>query len=232
MVFLSQLRSGQKCFPRFLIADGTVHRVGRACRQQVVPSMNKRTFLELLAAFLICPVPGRAQRKVSTSKLAPPAGLEGRLKQLFADKHQQAAALAKQLNEPMATEIREFFEAGEKGDWKRVAENYWDSSVVGQTVRECYGAYEEFVQGEEQYVTLFGREILDSMPRGSIYFGGTDPGRWLPTAFCKSHAGADPVFVLTQSGLVDPVYLKYLVAMYGDRIATPTAENLEKASQD
>jgi hypothetical protein len=194
--------------------------------------INKRTFLEVLATILICPVPGRAQANASTSKLAPAAGLEGRLKQFFADKHQQAVALAKQINEPIALEILDFFEAGEKGDWKRVAENYWDSSVVGQTVRECAGAYQEFVQGEAEYVTLFGREILNSMPRGSIYLGGTEPGRWLPTAFCKSHAGADPVFVLSQNGLVDAVYLKYLRAMYRDQIATPTAENLEKASQD
>src|SRR5437764_4109431 len=170
--------------------------------------MNKRTFLKLLGTILLCEVPSRAQRKVSPEKLAPPAGLEGRLKKFFADKREHAAALAKKQNEPMASGMRSFLEAGESGDWKTVAENYWDSSVVGQTVRECYGAYEQFVQGEEKYVTFFGREILDSMPRGSIYLGGTDPGRWLPMAFCKSHAGADPVFVLTQSGLVDPVYLK------------------------
>jgi len=194
--------------------------------------MKKRTFLQILATLIVGPVPVRAQGKASPEKLAPPAGLEPRLKRFFADKHEQAAALARKINEPLAPEIQDFLQAGTKGDWKTVAQNYWDSSVVGQTVRECYGAYDQFVNGEEKYVTIFAREILDSMPRGSIYFGGTDAGRCLPTAFCKSHAKADPVFVLTQSELVNSVYLKYLRASYGDRIATPTEEDSKKAFKD
>src|SRR5881296_3359252 len=183
--------------------------------------MNNRTFLQLLAAvFCLCPTSG-APQKAPPEKLTPPAGLEPRLKRFFADKHQQAAALAEQANEPMAPEISDFLEAGENGDWKKVAENYWDSTVVGQTVKECYGAYDQFVHGEEKYVTMFAREILDSMPPGSIYFGGTDAGRSLPTAFCASHAKGDPVFVLTQNALLDSVYLKYLRGMYGGRISTP-----------
>src|SRR5437899_3178523 len=161
--------------------------------------MNKRTFLRVLAGVLVCPLPGRAQGKASPEKLAPPGALEARLKRFFADKLEHAAALAKQLNEPMTPEIREFLEAGQKGDWKTVSRNYWDSTIVGQTVKECYGAYDHCAHGEEKYVTLFAQEILNSMPRGSVYFGGTEAGRCLPTAFCKSHAKADPVFVLTQS---------------------------------
>jgi len=193
--------------------------------------MNKRSFLWILAAVFVCPV-SPAQPKASSEKLAPPPGLEDRLKRFFAEMRGQAAALAKQINEPIAPEIQDFLEAGEKGDWKTVAANYWDSTVVGQTVRECYGAYEQFVQGEEKYVTLFAQEILDSMPRGSIYFGGTDAGRCLPAAFSKSHTKADPVFVLTQSTMVDSVCLKYLRAIYGDSIAMPTEEDSKKAMQD
>ena len=192
--------------------------------------MTKRTFLQLLVTIFLCSA-ARAQQKASPEKLAPPGELEARLKRFFADKRQLAAALVKQTNEPMAPEIQDFLDAGVNGDWKTVAQNYWDSSVVGQTVRECYGAYEQFIQGEEKYVTLFAREILDSMPRGSIYFGGTEEGRCLPAAFCKSHSKGDPVFVITQSVLVDNVYLKYLRAMYGDRITTPTEEDSKKALQ-
>src|SRR5437667_7327752 len=107
--------------------------------------MNKRTFLQLLVTVVLYPFPGHAQRKASAEKLAPPTGLEGPLRKFFADKHKQAEALAKQAKEPIVPEIRDFLEAGENGDWKTVAQNYWDSSLVGQTVRECYGAYDQFV---------------------------------------------------------------------------------------
>src|SRR5262249_43594007 len=158
--------------------------------------------------------------------------LEPQLRRFFADKREQAAALTKQLNEPMVAEIQDFLDAGEKGDWNMVAQNYVDSTVVGQTVRECYGAYDLFVHGEEKYVTMLGREILDSMPRGSIYFGGTDAGRLLPTAFCKSHARGDPVFVLTQSELSNPVYLKYVRATFGARASIPTEQESKKTRDD
>ena len=187
--------------------------------------MNKRTFLRILAAVFVCPV-GPAQPKDSSGKLAPPAGLEERLKRFFAEMRRQAVALAKQTNEPIAREIQAFLEAGEKGDWKTVAANYWDSTVVGQTVRECYGAYEQFVQGEEKYVTLFAQEILDSMPRGSIYFGGNASALDLPTAFSQSHVKADPCFILSQNALADNLYLQYLQVMYGDRLKLPSTKDL------
>jgi hypothetical protein len=95
-------------------------------------------------------------------------------------------------------------------------------------VNECYGAYEQCANGAEKYVTKFAREILDSMPPGSIYFGGNDAGRWLPTAFSKSHPKGDPCFVLTQNALADGLYLKYVRTMYGDRIVAAT----DKDSQD
>src|SRR5882724_7228178 len=121
-------------------------RVWTSARRTIGYIMNKRTFLRILAAVFVCPVcPG--QPKDSSEKIAPPVGLENRLKRFFAEMRGEAAALAKQTNEPIAPEIQDFLEAGEKGDWKTVAANYWDSTVVGQTVRECYGAYDQFVQG-------------------------------------------------------------------------------------
>jgi hypothetical protein len=99
-------------------------------------------------------------------------------------------------------------------------------------VNEAFGAYEGFKDGPEDYVRMFAREILDSMPAGSIYFGGTDPGRWLVTAFCKSHAKGDPCFVITQNALADGLYLKYLRAMYGAPLRMPTDQDSQKAFHD
>jgi hypothetical protein len=178
-----------------------------------------------------------------------PAGLETRVKQFFAQKKEQARALAKAEDRQQVPEIREFFTAGETGDWQTVARLYRElrrgayqyegtrkdarlETMAWQPINECYGAYSQCANMSEKYVVKFARESLDAMPRGSIYFGGTDPGRWLPTAFSTSHAKGDPCFVLTQNALADGLYLKYIRTMYGDRIAMPSEEDSKKAFQD
>jgi hypothetical protein len=73
---------------------------------------------------------------------------------------------------------------------------------------------------------------MDSIPTGSIYFGGTDPGRGLVTAFVKSLPGADPFFVLSQNPLGDRTYLEYVRAMYGRRLYVPSDDDWKKAFDD
>ncbi len=171
------------------------------------------------------------------------------MKKFFADKEEQGRALAGLEGKEQAPEVWEFLEAGQNGDWQAVADLYRQlrrgayqfdggpkdsrlETMVWQPVNEAYGAYDQCANMAEEYATMFGRDILTSMPRGSIYFGGTDPGRWLPTAFCQSHANADPVFVLTQNALADGLYLKYLREMYGQRIATPSNDDSKDAFED
>jgi len=62
---------------------------------------------------------------------------------------------------------------------------------------------------------LFGYEILKDMPPGSILFGGTDPGRFVPTYFinCPSVDGKrfkPDVFLITQNALADSTYMQVL----------------------
>jgi len=209
--------------------------------------MNRSALLLIvLTSMALCAGESRTQK--AAAKSVPPE-LEERLKRFFAQKEAQAQALAEVENQEQAPDVWKFFTAGKEGDWNTVAGVYralasgayqYDGSkkdkrletMAWQPVNEAFGAYDAFVHCEEDYVRIFGREILDSMPRGSIYFGGTDPGRWLPTAFCKSHPKADPCFVLTQNALADGLYLKYLRTMYGDRIVMPTDEDSKKAFAD
>ena len=99
---------------------------------------------------------------------------------------------------------------------------YW------RPVLELCLAYDHVVNCEPKYTAILADGIINSIPAGSIYFGGTDPGRGVPTAFCKSHADADPFFTLTQNALADGTYLDYLRAMYGGKIYTPTEEDSQQ----
>ncbi len=103
---------------------------------------------------------------------------------------------------------------------------YW------QPVLELDLAYDHVVNCEPKYTAILADGIIDSIPAGSIYFGGTDPGRGVPTAFCRSHVDGDPFFALTQNALADGTYLNYLRAMYGDKIHTPTAEDSQNCFQE
>src|SRR5206468_8634844 len=78
----------------------------------------------------------------------------------------------------------------------------------------------------------FGRDIIKSIPPGSIYFGESDWGRFVVTALCKSQIDGDPFFTLTQPGLLDGTYLNYLREMYSSHIYTPSQEDAANAFRD
>ncbi|HXA45142.1 MAG TPA: hypothetical protein VNZ25_06525 [Candidatus Angelobacter sp.] len=168
------------------------------------------------------------------------------LKSFVAEKEAQAYAVTN----PIPAEFKSFFHAAEKGDWLAVSNDFaefrqhagqYDHSdkidprlrgTAWQAVMETWGALAAFGEGEAQYSAEFGTNIVASIPPGSIYFGGTDPGRFLVTAFCKSQVNGDPFFVLTQNALADVTYLQYLQGMYGRKIYTPTIEDSQKCFQD
>jgi len=91
-----------------------------------------------------------------------------------------------------------------------------------EAATEVWGAFNSFVAGDEKYSTMFGREIMEAIPAGSIYFGGTDAGRFIVTAMSKSQLDGDPFFTMGQRVLQDGSYRDYISRMYGGRIFVPT----------
>src|SRR5262249_54917898 len=78
----------------------------------------------------------------------------------------------------------------------------------------------------------FGNEVISKIPAGSIYFGGTDAGRFIISALSASQTEGRPFFTVTQNALADGSYVDYLRDIYGTRIHAPTAEELQKAFQE
>jgi hypothetical protein len=115
------------------------------------------------------------------------------------------------------------FTAAENGDWGSVSDSLAamhksareaqsgssksKSQVVypveWAVINEIGAALEEFATREEKYAIAFARDIIASVPPGSIYFGGTDSGRFLVTALSRSHPNAEPFFTLTQNALAE-----------------------------
>jgi hypothetical protein len=142
-----------------------------------------------------------------------------------------------------------FFAAAARGDWPAASKFYADlkarversqtnpnptvpRGMWWQTVNETYYAMDQLVNGNEKYAVAFAHDIISSIPPGSIYLGGTDPGRFMVTALMESQAEGKPFFVLTQNALADGTYLDYVQAMYGKQIQTLTREDEQKCFQE
>jgi hypothetical protein len=101
-------------------------------------------------------------------------------------------------------------------------------SAIWPSISEIIGAYGEFHEWDNKWLHRFGTNIINSIPSGSIYFGGTDPGRFVITALVESQRDARPFFILTQNQLVDAGYLDYLRAMYGSKIYLPNSNDVHE----
>ena len=205
-----------------------------------------KTIGKILAAFLGAALLlggcGKNPATSSSSWSLDKSGASKQLKQFVAAQETQARALAKQDGNKLPSDFDAFYQAAETGDWQ-VATNLFgqmakrlknDSSLRGSwwsATLDAYGVFESFPPGDK-YAVAFGHDLIRSIPDGSIYFGGTDPGRFVVTALMASHADGQPFFALSQNPLTDATYLHYLQAMYGGKIYTLTDEDLQKSFQD
>ncbi len=178
--------------------------------------------------------------------------VSGQLRHFIAEKKAQATAAAKAKGQELLPETKTLFAAAEKGDWLTISNVFnslirrsaqysgnvpMDPRVNGtewETVREIWGAFDCLASDEalDKYSAKIGQDIIQSIPAGSIYFGGTDPGRWTVTALQSSHVRGEPFFTLTQNAFTDPGYLEYLRSMYGTKIYIPTTNDSQQCFSD
>lgn len=105
-------------------------------------------------------------------------------------------------------------------------------TAIWPSISESIGAYKVFHNWDNKWLHRFGTNIIDSIPRGSIYFGGTDSGRFIVSALVESQRDGRPFFILTQNQLVDSAYLDYLGTIYGRKLYIPTTDDSQKAFED
>ena len=63
----------------------------------------------------------------------------------------------------------------------------------------------------------------------AVYFGGTDPGRFVPTYMVFAAKFRPDIRVFTQNALAEPFYMSVQRDLYGDRLWLPTADALRNA---
>jgi len=191
-------------------------------------------------------IAGCAKQQASSLTSLKDPDVAAQLKAFVAEKEAQANAATNNL----PPEFKAFFAAAQKGDWLAVSNQFEDfrkhagqyehsgktderlRGPAWEAVKEIWGALYSFNVSGEKYATAFGNGIVESIPAGSIYFGGTDPGRFLITGMQKSQVNGEPFFTITQNALADSTYLDYLQSMYGGKIYTPTQKDSQKSFQD
>lgn len=80
------------------------------------------------------------------------------------------------------------------------------------------GISEELGPGEEP---LPNPDYPPPMERDAIFFGGTDPGRFVPTYMIYSAHVRNDIYLITQNSLADGPYLNVMRDLYGDDIWIP-----------
>lgn len=185
------------------------------------------------------------------------ANWETEAKRLFATKETQARGLAKEeaeeSGEPkeMAPEVWPFFEAGKRGDWDNARRLYDQmrprsyqfaaneqaiddrfSSTTWQPVNETYRFLAQCSAADSRHLLDYGREVISSIPAGSIYLCGSDAGRFVITGLCGNQPAGDPIFVVSPNQMSDGIFLRYLESMYADKIFLLTADDSQTAFKD
>jgi hypothetical protein len=179
--------------------------------------------------------------------------MDASLGQFLYSKQQQIQRFSDTLTNKVPGIVWKFFDAARIEDWgtasnlflkinaasQRYATGTNDeaitpalATVLWPPISESYGACDQFQQWNNRWLHRFGDDVINSIPPGSIYFGGTDPGRFIISALCESQVTGKPFFTITQNQLADHTYPEYLQTMYGKEIAVPTPGDTQKAFQD
>jgi len=164
-------------------------------------------------------------------------------------KRAQMQEIAQEKGIAVPAAFNELFDAITRDDWP-AATNIWTSlrsragqyegsrrdpainTVLWQPVLETYGFYEQvdLWLGSDE-LSRYANSVLESLDAGSIYFGGTDPGRFVITAYREVYGWPD-IFVITQNGLADNTYMEYLRYVYRDRLWLPSSEEVAETFKE
>jgi tetratricopeptide (TPR) repeat protein len=95
------------------------------------------------------------------------------------------------------------------------------------SMRGAKGILEEI--SEIERATYPNPEYPGEMKPDAIFYGGTDPGRFVPTYMIFSAHVREDVCLITQNALADATYMNVLRDLYGERIWIPDAMDINRA---
>jgi tetratricopeptide (TPR) repeat protein len=168
------------------------------------------------------------------------------MRQFSAARHALATNLSSRLSLPLPPEAKAFFRVATTGQWEAVSntfERVKQHAAYGTAnptlrnelwapIHETIGIWEVWVgwENNSSLLAMFHEPVMSSMPKGSIYFGGTDYGRFVITTV-NALREPPPLYCITQNALADNTYAAHLRAVYGDSIWLPQMQDSACAFQ-
>lgn len=171
------------------------------------------------------------------------------LSRFIESKERQLKAMGKSLGVDIPEEAFELFDLLKESEWKEIQGSYRrlrnasqapdktnpDRKIEGMLWTpglEAYSAMEQIQLLGTKNALALAKDILEVIPPGSLYFGGTDAGRYLISALSADQTKGDPFFTLTQSALPDQTFVAFLRQMYGDKVKLPSDEAVQACFND
>jgi len=84
---------------------------------------------------------------------------------------------------------------------------------------------------EEEKAAFPSADYPPPMTTNAVFFGGTDPGRFVPTYMIYSAHYRSDVYLITQNALADNTYMNVMRDLYGDSIWIPSQQDSNYAFQ-
>lgn len=106
------------------------------------------------------------------------------------------------------------------------------ATTAWQPVNEAYFAFQQLAVANPKHLLAFGRLISDSLPSNSIYFAGTDAGRFVVDFVSLSGGKPRAFYLMSQNQLADGMYAEFLRAITEGNIQLPSSEDSTKAFAD
>ena len=111
----------------------------------------------------------------------------------------------------------------------------WELEGV-KGIKEDFGYWypdeEDFAREWGAFTNAMGTAEPDFPPpmtEGAVFYGGTDPGRFVPTYMIYSADVRPDVYLITQNALADNTFMNITRDLYGDTIYIPSASDSDNA---
>ena len=105
----------------------------------------------------------------------------------------------------------------------------WSLDGVGAIREDLQYKYPDPEEFERQWAEYPTPDYPPPMTEGAIFYGGTDPGRFVPTYMIYSADVRPDVYLITQNALADNTFMNITRALYGDTIYIPSLEDSNEA---
>lgn len=93
------------------------------------------------------------------------------------------------------------------------------------------GILEELTEAEKNEYPFPDASYPPEMGTNAVFYGGTDPGRFVPTYMIYSAKVRRDVYLITQNALADNTYMNVMRDLYGDTIWIPSQQDSNYAFQ-